>query len=377
MSKSADKSAAKSGLSIQTIVFAGCGWAVVALLFFLLFSVPEPGKGLPLWYSIGTSIFELVAYLAATILCFRNWQSNQIVSGRTVWLAFALGMLSYFLGTIVFTLWETGWGQEAAVTPGDFFYVLTYLCLVWGILQAVISRRLNLEMWQWGTVGLIAAVGIAFAVWVAAPSATPTTSQAPAWYSSVFEAPAIAQTPTKSPAQKTQPAAAKPKASPAATAKPTPKPAAATPKAASPAASPSTAPAKAPELAEVKTEALFPVPDWVEALEKQLAPLQSIINLFYVVADVVLLILATMLLLAFWGGKSSRSWQVIAIAAFFLYLADMWFKYATTKIVDYKSGSLPEVAWVFFGVLFGIGAALEYDLSTRSSRRSGGRRRAS
>ncbi len=373
MSKSADKSAAKLGLSIQTIVFAGCGWAVVALLFFLLFSVPEPGKGLPLWYSIGTSIFELVAYLAATILCFRNWQSNQIVSGRTVWLAFGLGMLSYFLGTVVFTLWETGWGQEAAVTPGDFFYVLTYLCLVWGILQAVISRRLNLEMWQWGVVGLIAAVGIALAFWVAAPSEAPATSRTPAWYSPVFEAPAIAQTPAKSPTQKPQAPAAKPKASPAA--KPTAKATTAPAKAGSPTASPTEAPTKDAAPAEPKTEALFPVPGWVEAMEQQLAPLQSAINLFYVVADVVLLILATMLLLAFWGGKSSRSWQVIAIAAFFLYLADMWFKYATTKIADYKSGSLPEVAWVFFGVLFGIGAALEYDLSTRSSRRSGGRRR--
>jgi hypothetical protein len=66
---------------------------------------------------------------------------------------------------------------------------------------------------------------------------------------------------------------------------------------------------------------------------------------------------------------------MIAAAAFCLYLADVWFKYATTILTDYKSGGLPEVFWVFSGVLFGIGAALEYDLSSRS-RRASSRRRA-
>jgi hypothetical protein len=87
---------------------------------------------------------------------------------------------------------------------------------------------------------------------------------------------------------------------------------------------------------------------------------------------VLLLVLATTLLLAFWGGRFSQSWRMIAAAAFSLYIADIWFKYATTILENYQSGGLPEVFWVFSGVLFGIGAALEYDLSVRrptSSRR--------
>jgi hypothetical protein len=97
------------------------------------------------------------------------------------------------------------------------------------------------------------------------------------------------------------------------------------------------------------------------------------VSLFYVVGDIFLLIIATMLLLAFWGGRFSQSWRMIAAAAVCYYVADMWFKWAE-KQPDYQSGSLPEVFWVFSGVLFAIGAALEYDTSSRS-RRTGGRRR--
>jgi hypothetical protein len=99
------------------------------------------------------------------------------------------------------------------------------------------------------------------------------------------------------------------------------------------------------------------------------------VNLFYVVADVFILIIATTLLLAFWGGRFSQSWRMIAAAAVCLYIADMWLKFATSSLYGsqaYQSGGLLEVFWVFSGVLFGIGAVLEFDLS-RSRR---GRRRA-
>ena len=65
---------------------------------------------------------------------------------------------------------------------------------------------------------------------------------------------------------------------------------------------------------------------------------------------------------------------MIAFATFSLYVADIWVKYATKTQGDaYKSGSLPEVFFVFAGVLFAIGAVLEYDLSKsrRSNRRRG------
>jgi hypothetical protein len=52
----------------------------------------------------------------------------------------------------------------------------------------------------------------------------------------------------------------------------------------------------------------------------------------------------------------------------------MWTKYAAAAEVQYESGGLLEVFYVFSGVLFAIGAALEYDVSSRSRR--GGRKRA-
>lgn len=110
-------------------------------------------------------------------------------------------------------------------------------------------------------------------------------------------------------------------------------------------------------------------PTWVESI----AP---ILNWFYIVSDVLLLIIATTLLLAFWGGRVSLSWRMIAAAAFSLYIADMWFKYATNWIPNYQSGEILEVFWVWSGVLFGMGAVLEYDASLNRSRRAIGRKRA-
>ncbi|HTL88886.1 MAG TPA: hypothetical protein VL134_05750 [Leptolyngbya sp.] len=345
MSSSANSSSSKS-LSVQAIVFAEILWAVLALLFFLLFSVPEPGQSRSNWYSYGTSVFEIVAYFTAAILCFRNWSSPQIVSGRRVWLGIGLGMLCYSIGSILFTFWETYLGREADVSPGDFFYIPTYLFLGWGMIMAFADRRLNLDLWQWLIVAAIATVSLAFATWLTL-SPTPTQPAMSSWFGEA----AVAQTAPVKPIPKA-------KISPAI--KPAPVPIA-IPKPAS------IAPKKAVEVQKDNA------PEWVIAIENTLAPLKPFLDYFYVFADVFILIIATTLLLAFWGGRFSQSWRMIAAAAFSLYLADMWFKYATTRLENYQSGGLVEIFWVFSGVLFGIGAALEFDLSR--SRRSPSRRR--
>jgi hypothetical protein len=345
------------GSAVQAIVFAEIIWAVLALLFFLLFSVPDPGQSRPDWYSYGTSIFEIVAFLTAGILCFRNWGSSQIVSGRKVWLGIGLGMLCYGIGGILFTFWETFLGREAAVSPGDFFYIPTYLFLSWGMIMAFSDRRLNLDIWQWMIVGAIAAISIAFATWLTLKPAENAAIR-------FFMPPAIAQTAPAKPAAKASLTSAKP-------AKPVP---AKTPPASAPtlqqkSSTPTKPAAKVQEEPEEKN-----APAWVVSIETTLAPLKPFLDYFYVLADVFILIIATTLLLAFWGGRFSQSWRMIAAAAFSLYIADMWFKYATTRLDNYQSGGLLEIFWVFSGVLFGIGAALEYDLSR--SRRAGGRKRA-
>ncbi|MBE9185824.1 hypothetical protein IQ270_14230 [Microcoleus sp. LEGE 07076] len=347
MSSTSEKSSTSpSLLSAQTLVIVGIVWAVMALLFFLLFSVPlSQEEGLPLWYSIGTYVFECGAYLGAALVCLRNWQSPHMVSGRNVWLGIGLGMLFYFIGGVLFGIWELYFELNPDVSPADAFYLGSYVVLIGGMVVAVTSKRLNLEIWQWGLLAGIAAFGIAIAIWVAAPES---------WRLKLGLAPAPSVETLTETAPPTQPTAAAPalnsskskvKAQDSSAAKPE------------------------PESAEEETKA----PAWVVALDKQLSPYAYAINLFYIVGDVFLLIIATALLLAFWGGRFSQSWRMIAAATFSLYVADMYFKWRDTQAEGtYQSGSLLEVFFVFSAILFGIGAILEHDISTRSrqSRRS-------
>jgi hypothetical protein len=339
MSSSTDKSSDSQTPQItQIFIYSGIAWAISALLFFLWFSITVPGEeSRPTWYSIGTYIFEEGAFLTAAIFCFRNWRSPQIVSGRNVWLGIGLGMLFYFLGTLLFGYWELGLNQEPAVSPGDLFYLFTYIALGWGMVLAVISRKLNLEVWQWVITAAIAVIGMALAIWLVISTPSQEADSDP-----VPPAP-VAVSPSKA------------KANPPATKK---APTVATKKEA----------VKEPETAKEN------IPAWVVGIENFLAPLKEPVNLFYVIADVVLLIFATMLLLAFWGGRFALSWRMIAAAAFCFYIGDVWFKYATDHIENYQSGFLLEVFWVFSGILFAIGAILEYDTSSRSSRRTSRKR---
>ena len=283
MSSSYDKSSrSQTLLTNQNIILAGIAWAVLALLYFLLFSAKVPGEdGIESradWYVIGTNIFEGLAYLGAGVLCLRNWRSPQIVSSRNIWLAIGIGMFSYFLGGIFFGYTEIILNEQPDVSIGDIFFVLTYISLGIGMILAVASRRINLEKWQLLIVSAIAVFGSLLAWWISMQQ-------------------------------------------------------------------------------EVS-------PD----------PLAAALNWFYVVSDVVLLIIATTLLLAFWGGRVAQSWRMIAAAAFSLYIADMWFKYAQGP--NYESGEILEVFWVFSGVLFGMGAVLEHDASLSRTRRERGRKRA-
>lgn len=288
-------------LSAQSVVLAATAWAVIALLFFLTFSVTPPGEARPEWYQKITYILENMAFLAAGFLCLRNWRSSQIVSGGTVWLALGLGMFSYFIGNLLLAYWEIGLGQEPDVSPGDFFYILTYIFLGWGMLRTVIARELNLTRLQWVLLVVIVVGGIVIAV------------------ISGFSPPETVVTD-------------------AATAAPI-EPAATT------------------------------APEWAITLEEQLAPIAAPVKWLYIIGDVILVAMASMLLLAFWGGRFSLSWRFIALAAFSYYISDIWFNYATNYIEDYQTGALPEVFWIFSGCLFAMGAALEYDLSTRRQSR--------
>jgi len=352
MSSSVEKSSfgIQSLLTSQNLVYAGIAWGVISLLFFLLFSISVPGEESPLWYLVGTYILELIPFLVAAILCFRNWRSPQIASGRNVWLGIGLGTICWFVGGLLFGWWELYLNLEPDVSPADLFYIAFYLFVSWGMVLAVIPRRLNLEIWQWVTVAAIAVAGIALAIWVFI--STPESveeANIPIPYSALEQ--------VTSTTDSTQ-AAVYSKAI-LVQASPTPSPTTTQPEVATP----------VPE-ENLEREP----PSWALALDKTLQPLGKYVNLFYIVGDVFLLVIASTLLLAFWGGRFAQSWRMIAAAAFSLYISDMWFKYAEASSVEYESGGLLEVFFVFSGVLFAIGAVLEYDVSSRSRR--GGRRRA-
>ncbi|MBW4663937.1 MAG: hypothetical protein KME01_07005 [Chroococcus sp. CMT-3BRIN-NPC107] len=106
------------------------------------------------------------------------------------------------------------------------------------------------------------------------------------------------------------------------------------------------------------------------------AAIENSLLLFYIVADVLLLIIATIVMLTFWGGRFSQSWKMIAAAVFSLYIGDVWLIYAQNHIENYQGGALLEVFWVFSGVLFTIGATVEYEVSIGSRREKRGRKRA-
>jgi hypothetical protein len=347
----------KSSLNRQIILFEVL-WGFAAVLFFLLFSASIGKAGYPKWYSYGTTLFELGAFLSAAVLCLRNAFSPQIVSGRRVWLGIGLGMAFYFMGNLIFSYWELVLGRDPDVTLADPFYIACYICLMVAMTLAVFERRLNLEGWQYGVIGAVGSIGVVVAViLLSSDGAKQAANLNPFQISPAF---AVTRPIGTEPSLSNLPnqfllAQATPKNSPIGGKKPVAKPIA--------------KPVKATSLDDQPA-----APAWVVATEKMLQPFKGILSFFYLMADTVLLIIATTLFMAFWGGRFAQSWRIIAAATFFLYLADAWFKFATTKLENYQSGGLLEVGWVLSAVLFAIGATLEYDLS--QSRRGAGRRRA-
>jgi hypothetical protein len=308
---------------------AGIAWGVFSLLFSLLFS-PSGGNDPAEWFVLGINLLETGAFLIAALLCFRNWRSPQIVSGRTVWLWIGLGLIMYVLGNVFFFLWGNVWGLDPAVSFADFFYILCYVFVSIGMFQAVLPRRLNLELSQWLIVlGIgLATVLLSLFVKLQSVETTPLSmgiGSSPTAY-------LIAQAPPVDGAAPVAPA-------------------------------PLVAPAEVPASA----------PGWALQVNALLEPFAGIVGLLYLLGDIVLLIIAGTLLVAFWGGRFSQSWKLIAIAAVFLYVADMFFLY-TTNTDSYVEGSVWEVFWTLSAVFFWLGAVVEHAVSV-NSRRSSRRRR--
>jgi hypothetical protein len=109
------------------------------------------------------------------------------------------------------------------------------------------------------------------------------------------------------------------------------------------------------------------VPSWLAIIAQGLQPLSEAFGLFYLLADVVLIVMATVLFLGFWGGRLGNTWQVIALGLTCVYLADVRFAYLS-KSGAYERGDLMEVFWLAGFIQFSIAAALEWENAYRVQR---------
>ncbi|MEM7063643.1 MAG: hypothetical protein AAF572_10820 [Cyanobacteria bacterium P01_B01_bin.77] len=342
MTQSSKASKASSG---QSTLILCLGWGIVSIIFFLLFGALAPGEDArPDWFLTSINFLEIFAFLLAASLCFRNSGSSQIISGRTVWLSLGIGMLAYAAGTVFFFLWGTVWGLDPSVSMGDGFYFISYVAMVVGMLLAALPRRIDLTMPQWVMIFAIGAAGVFLACilnfgW---PSATAQMLSQPAMAAEIqlAQAPPPDSEPVVEPVENAAEADA-------------------------------AVEAEALEAEDEVVAGLLPAPGWALALDQGLERFADPVILMYVIADCFLVVIAAALLVAFWGGRFSQSWKLIAIATFCLYIADMVFAAVGDNYIE---GALWEVFWILSALFFAAGAAIEYDVSKRSRR--GSRRRA-
>ena len=319
----------KEKLELQTwlrgeyVTYGGVMWAIISTVLYLNFSVVDAQTTRPDWFILTTTGFEEIGLLVSGYLCWRNWQSPDIPSGRTVWLLLAIAMIAFFGGNLWFCVWELQWGLNPAASVGNLFFVLFYLMLIAGMRLAILDRDVRLIRQQWIIVVIVAAVGLTIGCWL-------TTLSAKALRITTSSESIVQMAPNR----------------------------------------PLKLAVTAPTITVSQNNLKAPPspPEWVLAIDRSMEPLIVSFNLFYVLCDLVLLIFATILFLGFWGGQLGLPWRMTAQAVLCFYIADTWFAYANDRVQGYESGSIMEVFWIFGIVQFGIAAALEFDNSIRARR---------
>jgi hypothetical protein len=337
MTKSrSDKSVPQNWLRGEYVTYWGIIWAVIATILYLNFSVVDAHTARPVWFILATTGLEEIGLLISGYLCWRNWQSPNIPSGRAVWLLFAIAIFAFFGGNLWFCLWEVQWGLDPAASAGNPFFVLFYLMLIAAMRLAILDRDVQLAPQQWIVVGGVAAIGLTIGCWL-------TTMPARAMILPTPLSVEIAQ-------------ASSNRGLTDGTIAPT-------------IGHQSLVESQRPwQIAQSTLVSLKTPPEWVLAIDRSMQPLVTAFNLFYVLCDLVLLTFAAILLLGFWGGQLGLPWRMAAQAVLCFYIADTWFAAAHDRVQGYESGSIMEVFWIFGIVQFGIAAALEFDNSIRARR---------
>ncbi len=324
-----EKSDPQTWLRGEYVTYWGIIWAVISTILYLNFSVVDAHAARPVWFILATTGLEEIGLLISGYLCWRNWQSPNIPSGRAVWLLFAIAIFAFFGGNLWFCLWEVQWGLDPAASAGNPFFVVFYLMLIAAMRLAILDRDVQLAPQQWIVVGGVAAIGLTIGCWL-------TTLPARAMVLPTPLSVEIVQ------------ASSKPRLT----------------------AGTMTPPIGYQSESRAKSTlvSLETTPEWVLAIDRSMQPLVTAFNLFYVLCDLVLLTFAAILLLGFWGGQLGLPWRMAAQAVLCFYIADTWFAAAHDRVQGYESGSIMEVFWIFGIVQFGIAAALEFDNSIRARR---------
>jgi hypothetical protein len=87
-------------------------------------------------------------------------------------------------------------------------------------------------------------------------------------------------------------------------------------------------------------------------------------SIFYIFADVLLVIMAAILSMGFWGGRLATSWQVMAQGLLCICIADIWFAFLA-KSSSYRSGDPMELFWLAGLLQLSVAAALEWENAHR------------
>lgn len=289
------------------------GWALLSVCAFLLFSV-LPATLHARWFPTVVSLLKVGAFLISSVLCWQNSRDASILSGRTVWQAIALGLTFYALGDITVILWRSIWGITSAVSLGDVFYSASYLFLSLGLLNAILPRRINLNIQQSLGIAAVGTVGIVLACWLNFYPPEVATTSMDSTVSELAIAPTITQ-------------------------------------------------AKGAAIGTV-TSSEQAAPAIVQLIDQRLSRITSRVDLLYVIGDCALIVMAAALLVAFWGGTYSEAWKLIALAGLCLYVADMFLIYEVGR-GQYVQGSAWEIFWILSALFFGLGAGVERGISVK------------
>lgn len=328
-------------------------WALLSVVLFGVFGAPLSGDRAE-WFPVLVSLLKVGAFLISTVLCWRNAQNSDILSGRTVWQAIAAGMAFHALGDITLILWRSLWGITSAVSLGDVFYGASYVFLAIGFFQAVLPRQINLSWVQALGISLAGVMGVVLAFWlnfyspgveVATVSSQAISSQAVSSQSVASrEADIIQLAGLVAPDVEAAGPDVPRTSSISVTAK----------GAAVGAVAPSVSKRQAPAL--------------VQLIDSRLSLITDKVGLLYVAGDCLLIVMAVALLIAFWGGTFSEAWKLIALAALCLYVADMFLVYNVGQGL-YKAGSPWELFWILSALFFALGAEVEHGISAKMQQR--------